>query len=75
MTFLAEDAIIAEPVVLETLFALFGTGQAVRVETFAAEIASQKVLLQSKGPAEIAHLLEDQTRIIKRYSDWVAVPT
>lgn len=74
MTFLAENAIIAEPVVLETLFALFGARQAVRMETLAAEIASQKVFLQTKGPTEIAHLLEDQTRIIKRYSYWVAVP-
>ena len=75
MTLFTENTVVAEPVVLESLFALFGAGKAVRMETFSAKIAPEEVLLQSECSTEVTHLLEDQGGVIIGNSDRIAVPT
>lgn len=43
------------------------------METLAAQNTSYKVLLVAKRTAEVAHLLENEQRIIKRTMYWVTV--
>jgi hypothetical protein len=75
VTLLAEDTIVAPPVVLELLATVLGIGQAIGVETLTAQVAAQKVFLVAKSATKVAHLLEDKIWIVKGDLDRVGVPT
>jgi hypothetical protein len=63
----AENAVVAEPVPLELLQVVWrGRRQTVGMERLAAKVAPQKVLAVRKGPAQVAHFLEEQTFLVKR---------
>lgn len=71
---LAEHAVVAEPAILDLLLPVLevlGVRQTVRVERFATEVAAEEVLLIAKGPAQVAHLLEDQSWVLEADFDWV----
>ena len=74
MTFLTEHAVVASPEVLELLNIALWVLQTVRMETFAAKVTAEEVMLVAKRSTEVAHLFEDQCWVIERNLDRVRVP-
>lgn len=67
-------AVQASPVgLIHALNIIWWKNQAVSVEALSTESASHKVRLISERPAEVAHFLEYQSRVIKRAPDCVWV--
>ncbi len=44
------------------------------MEALSAEVARKEILGISKRSTEVAHLYENQPRIIKAYLDWIRIP-
>jgi len=44
------------------------------MEALPAEVARKEILGISKRSTEVAHLYENQPRIIKAYLDWIRIP-
>jgi len=74
VAFLAENAVVAQPVLLELRYRVLGTGKTVGMEALAAQVAAQEILLVAERSTQIAHLLKNQTWIIETYPHWALVP-
>lgn len=59
---------------LELRYRVLGTGKTVRMETLTTQVAAEEILLVAERSTQIAHLLKNQTWIIKTYAYWALVP-
>ena len=75
VAYLTESAIVAAPVIQQICGVTFGLWQTERVETFSAQIATQKVLSVTESAAEITHFFKQKCRFCKAYFGRGLVPT
>ena len=60
--------------ILELRYRVLRTGKTVGMEALATQVAAEEILLVAERSTQIAHLLKNQTWIIKTYAHWALVP-